>query len=84
MVGNIPQEPDATGGLSVPWQGKAPALRKCDLLAGACFQPSTVNTGRQFEKNPFLNDRSRNVIENKGPLWKTGRRSRNLYENTGT
>ena len=32
----------------------------------------------------FLNGRSWNVIENKGPLWKTFQRSRNVYENTGT
>src|SRR5208337_4800593 len=32
----------------------------------------------------FLNDRSWNVIENKGSLWKTLGRSRNVYENTGT
>jgi hypothetical protein len=31
-----------------------------------------------------LNGRSWNVIENKGPLWKTFQRSRNVYENTGT
>ena len=29
----------------------------------------------------FLNEQSWNVIENKGPLWKTGRRSRNVREN---
>jgi hypothetical protein len=46
MVGNTPQEPNPTG--------KARALRKCDLLAGAFFQPPTVNTQWQFEKNSFF------------------------------
>jgi hypothetical protein len=32
----------------------------------------------------FLTDRCRDVIENKGPLWKTRGRSRNVHENTGT
>jgi hypothetical protein len=31
-----------------------------------------------------LNERSGNVIENKGLLWKTGQQSRNVYENKGT
>jgi hypothetical protein len=33
--------------------------------------------------NPFLKERSWNVVENKGPLWKTRERSWNVYENTG-
>jgi hypothetical protein len=32
----------------------------------------------------FLNERSWNVLENKGPLWKTCRRSWNVYENKCT
>jgi hypothetical protein len=31
-----------------------------------------------------LNERSGNVYENKGPLWKTARRSWNVVENKGT
>ena len=31
-----------------------------------------------------MNERRTNVIENKAPLWKTRRRSRNVYENKGT
>jgi hypothetical protein len=31
----------------------------------------------------FLNERRRNVIENKGPLWKTPAASGNVYENKG-
>jgi hypothetical protein len=30
-----------------------------------------------------LNERSLNVYENKGPLWKTRERSWNVYENKG-
>jgi hypothetical protein len=30
------------------------------------------------------NERSGNVYENKGPLWKTRQRSGNVYENKGT
>jgi hypothetical protein len=36
------------------------------------------------EKEIFLNERRVNVIENKGPLWKTGRESGNVYENKAT
>jgi hypothetical protein len=79
MVGNTPQEPNPTLGGE-----KRPRLGKCDLLAGAFFQPPTVNAQWQLEKNPFLNEQSWNVIENKGSLWKTGRRSRNVLENTRT
>jgi hypothetical protein len=32
----------------------------------------------------FLNERSWNLIENKGSLWRTFQQSRNVYENTGT
>jgi len=32
----------------------------------------------------FLTERCRNVIENKGSLWKTRERCRNVHENTGT
>jgi hypothetical protein len=42
------------------------------------------NSEWQFERTLFLNERSWNVIENKGPLWKTFGRSWNVIENTGT
>jgi hypothetical protein len=35
------------------------------------------------ERISFLNERTGNVVENKGPLWKTWGRSWNVYENTG-
>jgi hypothetical protein len=82
MVGNARNNP--TGGLGLPWLPKVPALRKSDLLAGVLCQPSTFNSGCQFEKNSFLTERSLNVIENKGPLWKTWGRSLNVYENKYT
>jgi hypothetical protein len=31
-----------------------------------------------------LKERSRNVYENKGPLWKTRERGRNVFENKGS
>ena len=31
-----------------------------------------------------MNEQSRNVYENKGPLWKTGWQSGNVIENKGT
>jgi hypothetical protein len=68
----------------VPWRGRALTLRNSDLLAGPLFEPPTFNSERQFEKNSFLKERSLNIIENKGPLWKTRERSWNVYENAGT
>jgi hypothetical protein len=38
-------------------------------------------TKKDFSK---LNERTGNVSENKGPLWKTGGRSWYVYENTST
>jgi hypothetical protein len=49
IVRNTPQEPNPTLGGE-----KRPRLGKCDLLAGAFFQPPTVNTGRQFEENSLF------------------------------
>jgi hypothetical protein len=54
-----------------------------------CWQASSVN--RQLltvsctsEKNSFLNERCANVIENKGPLWKTWGQSWNVHEKRGS
>jgi hypothetical protein len=49
------------------------ALRKKSL-------PSEGEAGKEFLK---LTERSGNVYENKGPLWKSRARSWNLYENKG-
>ena len=38
---------------------------------------------RRPGKGIFLNERSGNVYENKGPLWKTPDRSGNVFENKG-
>jgi hypothetical protein len=70
--------------LGLSWRRKAPGVRKNDLLAGIFYQPSFLDSGRQFGKNSFLNDQCGNVIENKGPLWKTRAQSRNVYEKKGT
>jgi hypothetical protein len=76
--------PQPVQGLGVAWRGKALALRRCDLLAVQLFHPSTVYTEWQMEKESFLHERTGNVYENKGPLWKTRERSRNVHENTDT
>jgi hypothetical protein len=75
--------PTRLQGLGVPWRGKAPALRRYDFLAGALWQLSTVCTEWQMEKNSFLNERTGNVYENKGPLWEIRERSGNVHEKTG-
>ena len=53
-----------------------------------CWRATSVNhqlftVGFNLEKNSFLTALSGNVIENKGPLWKTWGRSANVYENKG-
>jgi hypothetical protein len=45
---------------------------------------SALDSGRQFGKNSFFNERSGNVVENKGPLLKTANESGNIYENKAT
>jgi hypothetical protein len=39
---------------------------------------------RLLRKNSFFEERSGNVYENKGSLWKTGERSGNMHQNKGT
>jgi hypothetical protein len=79
-----PQGPHAPQRLGLSWRRKAPGVRKNDLLAGVFCQPSTLDSGRVFGKNSFLNERRGNVVENKGSLWKTWARSRNVYEKKST
>jgi hypothetical protein len=50
------------------------------LVCYAKAKKSTA-TGNAKENSPKLTERSLNVYENKGPLWKTSERSLNLYEN---
>jgi hypothetical protein len=40
--------------------------------------------GKASKDSSKLNERSGNVIENKGAMWKTGERSGNVVENKGT
>jgi hypothetical protein len=62
----------------------AKAVEGNDLMAGFFCQASVSYHGLQLEKNSFLNERTGNVHENKGPLWKTCERSGNVHENKGT
>jgi hypothetical protein len=53
------------------------------------WQASSANhqlltMGCDWKRILFLTGRRGNVVENKGPLWKTWGRSWNVYENTGT
>jgi len=44
-----------------------------------------IETGQETENlYKKVNKRAVNVIENKGPIWKTRRQSENLYENKHT
>jgi hypothetical protein len=54
----------------------------CWLTFSANHQLCRV--GCNSEGIPFLNERTGNVFENKGALWKTWERSWNVHENTGT
>jgi hypothetical protein len=69
-VGNARKDHMRLSASACPGDEKPPASGKM-----ICWQASSVNptldSGRQFGKNSFLNDRRGNVIENKGPLWKT-------------
>jgi hypothetical protein len=79
MMGNIPQGPNPTlGGENRPRSGNATYWQ-----AHSFSRQLSIPNGNS-KRILFLNELSWNLIENKGPLWKTGRRSRNVYENTGT
>jgi hypothetical protein len=80
----MPARTTCTQRLGLSQRRKAPGVRENDLLAGVFCQLSLLDSGRQLGKNSFLNDRSGNVIENKGPLWKTRVQSRNVLEKKGT
>jgi hypothetical protein len=58
-------------------------VRENDLLAGVFWRKWSLDSGRASGENSFFKERSLNVIENKGPLWKSGERSGNAYENKG-
>jgi hypothetical protein len=60
---------------------------KCATTADELAAPWTrsLSLEREQEENSSkLKERSLNVYENKGPLWKTPERSFNVYENKGT
>jgi hypothetical protein len=79
MVGNTRQEPNPTlGGEKRPRSGNA------TYWQAHCLDLQLSTPGGNSKRILFLNERSWNVIENKGPLWKTPQSSRNVYENTAT
>ena len=87
-----PAPENVSRGTKSPQRGRLHTESSGSLGSGCYFstldfrpaaQSRLLATGRllDFEK---LNEQSRNVYENKGPLWKIRRRSWNVYENTGT
>ena len=46
-------------------------------------QHELLTVGGNSERILFLNERTGNVVENKGPVWKGGAGSRNVYEKKG-
>jgi hypothetical protein len=54
------------------------SLALCSSVPSPFFRPQIP------PKTQKTNERSRNVIEKKGQLWKTWGRSGNVYENKGT
>jgi hypothetical protein len=71
---------DLRPGALAPPVGAPPAVSKNHLSRGFSAQPSTVDSGVQQEKNSFLNERTLNVYENKGSVWKACWRDANVYE----
>ncbi len=74
-VGNAREEHIRLRGLACPGDEKPPASGKM-----ICWQASSVNhqrltVGGNSERILFLNEQCGNVIENKGPLWKTRRKA---------
>ena len=49
----------------------------------AQMTPPPAAEQRTAGKELFLKERTGNVVENKGGLWKTRERSGNVHENTG-
>jgi hypothetical protein len=78
-VGNTPEEPNpALGGEKRPRSGNA------TYWQAHSFSRHLSTPNGNSKRILFLNERSGNVTENKGPLGKTFHRSRNVYENSGT
>ena len=70
-----PQGPRTPQRLGLFWKRKAPGVRENDLLAGVFCKVSILDRGPHLGKNSFLNEQHGNVVENKGPLWKTRRKA---------
>jgi hypothetical protein len=51
--------------------------------AGYCYATSQLLAQGRIERISFLKERSRNLFENKGALWKTSEATGNVYENKG-
>jgi hypothetical protein len=78
MFGNATQKPNRTpDSKKRPRPGNVTHWRP--HLSRHQISPASAN----LKGEPFLKERSWNVVENKGPLWKTWERSWNVYENTG-
>ena len=74
-VGNARKGQVRLSALARPGDEKPPASGKM-----ICWQASSVNhqlltVGGNWERILFLNEQYGNVIENKGPLWKTRRKA---------
>jgi hypothetical protein len=68
------------------WLGeeKAPPLSRRVIYSPAHSDHYQVSkAGLNQKRILFLTERSLNVVENKGPLWKTWERSGNVCEKTG-
>jgi hypothetical protein len=65
--------------------GPSPCLLESYGRQAEDFGPQGGGRANPFERRQcFLKERSWNVIENKGPVWKTRQRSGNVYENKVT
>ena len=63
-----------------PTSENVPTGRKARKLARRATDKKSVVAAEAKKNSSKLNERSGNVYENKGPLWKTRGRSRNVYE----
>jgi hypothetical protein len=59
---------------------EAKGVGENDLTAGFFCPPSTFAAAAQLTESSFLNERTGNLYENKGPLRITGQRSSNVHE----
>jgi hypothetical protein len=57
--------------------------QKPGKLRGFRWTAGSFSEAKEKKNSLKMKERSRNVIENKGPLWKIRERSGNVVENTG-